>query len=260
MSYMSSVNRSQRISILYFVSVALISCLASGCASSSFTLLPNSDPSKYSTVYVVPIENDAYNVAGEIRDRLRMMNYRVVSLIPRTTASYLVCQCSYRWSSEKANVHVELIDSKTGEAVYSGEGMYGLGWGTGGDVSGAVSRALEGLDSYFKQTSTEPHGPSVVSDTPAKPVSTSGTAFAVSQDGTFVTAYHLVKDASSICIRNEESRCIPAKLILSSQSNDIAVLRADTTFTSFLELKSCKEVEVGDHVCASSASVTLDES
>ncbi|MCU0429262.1 MAG: serine protease [Cytophagaceae bacterium] len=62
----------------------------------------------------------------------------------------------------------------------------------------------------------------------------SGTGFAVSSSGHIITSYHLIKDAESIMVYNQEIKSRKAKLLAFDPIGDIALLSIeDTSFTGF---------------------------
>jgi serine protease Do len=59
-----------------------------------------------------------------------------------------------------------------------------------------------------------------------------GTCFMISKAGYLVTSYHVVKDADSIHIENEKFGTIKASILFNDPSNDVSVLKIDTTVWS----------------------------
>ena len=70
----------------------------------------------------------------------------------------------------------------------------------------------------------------------AKPVdhySSTGTAFAITSDGLIATNYHVVRDADSVYVQNDDGRSFKAKVLYTEPQHDIAILRiADDSFTN----------------------------
>lgn len=56
-----------------------------------------------------------------------------------------------------------------------------------------------------------------------------GTCFMISKDGFLITSYHVVKDADSVNIENEKFGTVRASVVYSDPTNDISVLKIDTT-------------------------------
>lgn len=62
----------------------------------------------------------------------------------------------------------------------------------------------------------------------------SGTGFAASSDGHIITSYHLIRNAESIVVYNQEYKSLKAKLVAFDAEGDIALLSIeDTTFKGF---------------------------
>jgi serine protease Do len=59
-----------------------------------------------------------------------------------------------------------------------------------------------------------------------------GTCFMISKAGYLVTSYHVVKDADSIQIENEKFGTLKATVLYNDPSNDVSVLKVDTTVWS----------------------------
>ena len=80
----------------------------------------------------------------------------------------------------------------------------------------------------------------------AKPAT--GTCFTVSQNGTLLTAYHVVKDARSIYVRLADGTVTEAKVRSFNPGKDLAILRIDPRPAHFLPLASIGSVDVGERV------------
>lgn len=75
-----------------------------------------------------------------------------------------------------------------------------------------------------------------------------GTGFAISQDGLIVTAHHVVKDASSIKIHLNNGSIVKAKTYKSDPSNDIAILKIDVSTTNYLPIAPLRATKTGERV------------
>lgn len=75
-----------------------------------------------------------------------------------------------------------------------------------------------------------------------------GTAFAVRPDGTLLTAFHVVKDATSITVKCPGEPSLPAVLAGSAQRTDAAVLRITRPTPHYLSLESTRSLRVGDAI------------
>jgi serine protease Do len=61
--------------------------------------------------------------------------------------------------------------------------------------------------------------------TPVAPANYSGTGFAISNDGYFVTNYHVTEGADSVYIQNKEGQYFKAHLITFDEKSDVAILK-----------------------------------
>ncbi len=74
-----------------------------------------------------------------------------------------------------------------------------------------------------------------------------GTCFAASPDGYLVTNNHVI-DATQIFVRMPNGTTLPAKLIASTASTDLAILKIEANNISYLSLASSRTVGMGDKV------------
>ena len=79
-----------------------------------------------------------------------------------------------------------------------------------------------------------------------------GSGVIVRADGLIVTNHHVVADANEIRVVLADRREFPAKIVISDDKTDLAVLRIDTGGASLpvLALRDSDELEVGDLVLA----------
>ncbi|MBA9075649.1 S1 family peptidase [Rufibacter quisquiliarum] len=79
-----------------------------------------------------------------------------------------------------------------------------------------------------------------------------GTGFALTSDGYFVTSYHVIEGADSLMIEHKNGQKYKVEEIYSDQIRDLALLRvADTTFDGFGKLPysfKSKESDLGERV------------
>ncbi len=67
-----------------------------------------------------------------------------------------------------------------------------------------------------------------------QPLISTGTGFAVCENGYIITANHIVEGATSISVRFQESEWVPATVVQRSSINDIAILKVDRHFQHYL--------------------------
>ena len=77
---------------------------------------------------------------------------------------------------------------------------------------------------------------------------TSGTCFAVNQNGSLLTAYHLVKDAKSISVHLTDGTTTDAKVQTFNAKRDLAILRIDLRTPHYLSLAPDESARVGERV------------
>ena len=64
-------------------------------------------------------------------------------------------------------------------------------------------------------------------NTPVAPANYSGTGFALSNDGYFVTNYHVTEGADSVYIQNKEGEYFKAHLVTFDEKSDVAILKVE---------------------------------
>lgn len=77
-----------------------------------------------------------------------------------------------------------------------------------------------------------------------------GSGFVVAADGHIVTNEHVVRDAESVQVRLFGGELLPAKVVASDPTRDLAVLKVDRYGLPAVRLGSTEGVEVGDEVIA----------
>lgn len=75
-----------------------------------------------------------------------------------------------------------------------------------------------------------------------------GTCFGVSPNGHLVTNHHVIEGANDIVVRLSDGKTLPARVLTSTASTDLAVLKVDANNTPYLPLVSSRSVEFGDEV------------
>ena len=77
-----------------------------------------------------------------------------------------------------------------------------------------------------------------------------GSGFVVAADGHIVTNEHVVRDAETVAVRLFGGELVPAEVVASDPTRDLAVLKVDRDGLSAVRLGSTEGVEVGDEVIA----------
>jgi S1-C subfamily serine protease len=75
-----------------------------------------------------------------------------------------------------------------------------------------------------------------------------GTGFAISEDGLIVTAHHVVKEASSIKIHLNNGSVVKANPYKNDPSNDIAILKIGVPTTNYLPIAPLRTAKTGERV------------
>lgn len=75
-----------------------------------------------------------------------------------------------------------------------------------------------------------------------------GTCFAVSPKGHLVTNHHVIEGATDIVVRFPNGKNLPARVITSTASTDLAVLKVETSNLPYLTFSSSRNVDIGDEV------------
>lgn len=79
-----------------------------------------------------------------------------------------------------------------------------------------------------------------------EPTRASGSGFFVTDDGFFITNFHVVHDATRIIIRTDAGN-FPAQLVAADKANDVALLKVEGVFKS-LPLAASRDTKLGDAV------------
>lgn len=112
---------------------------------------------------------------------------------------------------------------------------------------GVISLFLIIIPTSHSASQLPPPGKNVVPLTP-EIRTTTGTCFAVHQNGILLTAYHVVAGAKSIRVRLTDGTVRNAKLETFTAGNDLAIIRIDFHTPYFLPLAPPRSVRVGDYV------------
>jgi S1-C subfamily serine protease len=75
----------------------------------------------------------------------------------------------------------------------------------------------------------------------------SGTGFFVTDDGYFVTSYHVIEDAKEITVKTTDGRLLAAKLISGDSVNDVALLKIESA-TKAARISDTGELVRGEEV------------
>jgi serine protease Do len=84
------------------------------------------------------------------------------------------------------------------------------------------------------------------------PANYSGTGFALTQDGYFITSLHVIKDADSVFIQNQNAEIYKAVTVFRNEQSDIAILKVvSPNFEAYKTLPysfTDKSGNIGEHV------------
>ncbi len=83
---------------------------------------------------------------------------------------------------------------------------------------------------------------------PPQAITRQGTAFAVRPDGTFLTAFHIIRDAKTLTVTCPGAGAFPAIVGGTASRTDLAILRADKPTSHYLSLAGPNTLRAGDHV------------
>lgn len=125
--------------------------------------------------------------------------------------------------------------------------------GLAGDFNGASANVLPSVaikefnDGNYKEKKAPPPSNSRIAK-PKEGTVGLGTCFGVSPNGHLVTNQHVIDGATDIMVRLSDGRTFPARVILSAESTDLAVLKVNAKNTSYLSLVSSRNVDLGDEV------------
>ncbi|HSC47582.1 MAG TPA: serine protease, partial [Gammaproteobacteria bacterium] len=116
-------------------------------------------------------------------------------------------------------------------------------------VSIAVQAFDKQLTEFAPQVEVIPDESKTAAPGTATTVGTAfGTAFATNSGNTYVTARHVVADATRIQLYCGPDRISDATVVSLDQGNDLAVLHSDLKADAFLELAPNDSAHLGDHV------------
>jgi TPR repeat protein len=158
---------------------------------------------------------------------------------------------AYKWLSlaaaqGKSNAEAVCKALKNGESIKQGERR--IGPMTAEQISVAERQAA----AFVPKKSPPQEGSSQNLITPEidfggdlRPRST-GTAFAVTDNGFLITNFHVIDDASSIKVRTQVGT-LPAQLVKSDKINDLAILKVDTALHP-LSITQSASVKLGQSV------------
>jgi len=81
-----------------------------------------------------------------------------------------------------------------------------------------------------------------------KLVTVTGTCFAITNDGVLITAYHVIKGATSISVEMSDGSSLAARVEQASEAVDLALLRVHHETPEYLDLADVGTVRVGARV------------
>ena len=77
----------------------------------------------------------------------------------------------------------------------------------------------------------------------------SGSGFIISEDGYIVTNYHVIADASEITVSLYSGDSLPARVVGTEETSDIAVLKVDAEGLTPVVIGDSDQLQVGETVC-----------
>ncbi len=247
---------------------ALMLCtlLFLACAPATKTHVPlRTDPASHRAVFLELVpqgkDKDEHHVYDELVQVFIAMGYQILR-VP-TGSGYLICEWAVpSTSAMKSVVEVRLIDSSTGEIVYSAEGSTGTEGSIGNNTREAARLAIEGF--RVGRGADQPRmaverQPKAV----AKNVVTSGTGVILCPAGLISTNYHVITQslpdggeqlASRLTIRLPDARGeVSASVLRLDRSNDLAILQAPEAgnlVRSSLTYRTSENFGQGIHITA----------
>lgn len=85
-------------------------------------------------------------------------------------------------------------------------------------------------------------------ESPSPTTTKNGTCFAISENGVLVTAYHIVKEATTIKVYTQQGAFESAEVVLFDAMNDLAVLKIEAETPNFLQIAPLQTVQEGETV------------
>jgi len=77
-----------------------------------------------------------------------------------------------------------------------------------------------------------------------------GSGTVVSKDGYIITNYHIIKDASTITVSSKSNYFLNAELIFSNETNDIALIKLNSTYINVPIFGNSSKLKIGEEVIA----------
>ena len=148
----------------HFVMITAV-FVAVGCVSARSVIQPGVELNQFRFVAFDQVGKSEDNLVAELSrlflaEGVQPVSEARVGVMDRSElSSLLICRISLDQNSNRAVVDLTCSDARAG-VIYSGSGMYGLGWDSGGDLRGAAARAFEGFgERYTGFTPPPPSGP-----------------------------------------------------------------------------------------------------
>ena len=76
----------------------------------------------------------------------------------------------------------------------------------------------------------------------------SGTGFAISEDGYIVTAHHVIDNAKTIKVYLSKDSFVSARVIQDDPANDLVLLKTETSTPNFLQIAAIRSAKTGSRV------------
>ena len=110
------------------------------------------------------------------------------------------------------------------------------------EISGDIQRDENRLFAFRGQ----PHKEKIFPEEGEPKVKGNGSGFFITSDGYLLTNYHVISNATSIVIKTKKD-FLPARIISFDKNNDIALLKAEGTFSS-LPISASKNISLGSTI------------
>lgn len=172
---------------------------------------------------------------------------------PRGPTARQACEFGSYWDSEAARCRpigstpARAAETKTSKSTDGRPACpFGMYWDS-------VAQRCLPLSGWARPQEIEPHVPPAAEPSPSRKEAPRlakfvGTAFGVAPEGLLLTAFHLVSDARSVRILCPGAPGMEGRVVRSSPSLDLALLRVAGQTPGYLRLANTRSLQMGDSV------------